>query len=313
MALNIRRYNRGTDEPIWVDVLNAAYREHEDWREVSLEEAMLAEKRPGFDPDGRFIAEAAGKPVGIAHANVDKLRSDGRGFIRFGVVPDYRGRALEQQLIEMALEELKNRGMTIAQTWTTSQKKDYVQLLEDLGFERVRVFSMMEADLADVAYSVGENQQVTIRPLRTDVEEDIELLNWLENESFKEHFNYRPDTLEETRHHLLNLVFFKEQQIYFAALDGENVGYVGVGIDEKYNLEKKAQAGEIFSIGVLKTERRTGVGTRLMLHAFESLKARGMTRAMLGVDDSNPTEAIKLYEKVGFRVKKKDLIYERGL
>jgi mycothiol synthase len=313
MTLNIRRFIQGADEPIWVDVFNAANREHDDWREISLEEAILSEKRPGFDRDGRFIAEAAGLPVGIAHANVDKLRDDGRGFIRFGVVPDYRGRGLEQQLIRTALEELKIRGMTIAQTWTTSRKTDYVQLLEDLGFERVRVFSMMEADLADVTYRIGENQQVTIRSLRTDVEEDIELLTWLENESFKEHFNYRPSTLEETRHHLLNLVFFKEQHIFFAALNDENVGYVGVGIDEKYNLEKKAQAGEIFSIGVLKTDRRTGIGTRLMLHALETLRAGGMTKAMLGVDDSNPTEAIKLYENVGFKVKKKDFIYERRL
>jgi len=38
-----------------------------------------------------------------------------------------------------------------------------------------------------------------------------------------------------------------------------------------------------------------------------------MTEAMLGVDDFNPTKAIKLYEKVGFKVVKKDFTYEKTL
>jgi ribosomal protein S18 acetylase RimI-like enzyme len=43
------------------------------------------------------------------------------------------------------------------------------------------------------------------------------------------------------------------------------------------------------------------------------LKAMGMTSAMLGVDDWNVTKAMHLYEKVGFKVAKKDLAYERSI
>jgi ribosomal protein S18 acetylase RimI-like enzyme len=63
------------------------------------------------------------------------------------------------------------------------------------------------------------------------------------------------------------------------------------------------------TIGVLKPLRRQGIGTALMLHALKFLKAKGMREAELGVDDSNPTKAIKLYERVGFKVIKKDLTY----
>jgi ribosomal protein S18 acetylase RimI-like enzyme len=49
-----------------------------------------------------------------------------------------------------------------------------------------------------------------------------------------------------------------------------------------------------------------------MLQGMETLKDKGMTKVMLGVDDLNVTKAIKLYEKVGFRVKKKDLTYEKN-
>ncbi len=48
-----------------------------------------------------------------------------------------------------------------------------------------------------------------------------------------------------------------------------------------------------------------------MLWGMETLKAKGMTTAMLGVDDLNVTKAMKLYEKVGFKVAKKDLTYEK--
>jgi mycothiol synthase len=301
------------DEPVWVEVLNAARKERKDWRAMTVEELLLEEKRPNFDFEGRFIAELDGKPVGIVHANVDKLREDRKGFIRLGVTPEFRGGETEQQLIETALRELKARGMTTAQAWADSGEKKSIQLLEGLDFKRVRVFSMMEMDLANVSQNIGENKQVAIKPLQKELERDIKLLSWLDSESFKEHFNYRPDTLEELRHFLLSDLYLKEKEVFFTLLNGESVGYIGVGIDEKYNLEKNVTAGEIFTIGVLKRYRRTGIGARLMLHGLETLKAKGMTKAILGVDDYNPTKAMALYEKVGFRAKKKDFVFEREL
>jgi len=88
---------------------------------------------------------------------------------------------------------------------------------------------------------------------------------------------------------------------------------VGVGIDQKYNEEKNAKAGWILSIGVLKPHRLKGIGTRLMIEGMKLLKARGMTEVMLGVDDQNPTKAIKLYEKVEFNVTRKDVAYQKTL
>jgi mycothiol synthase len=293
--------------------LNAAREEREDRRTITVDELLLDEKRPSFDFEGMFIAELDGRPVGIVHANVDKLREERKGFIRLGVTPEFRSGETEQQLMETALRELKARGMTTAQAWADSGEKKRIQLLEGLDFKRVRVFSRMEIDLANVSQNIDENKQVAIRPLQKELEKDMKLFNWLDNESFKEHFNHRPDTLEEVRYFLLSGPYLKEKEVFFALLNAESVGYIGVGIDEKYNLEKKVKAGEIFTIGVLKRYRRTGIGARLMLHGLETLKAKGMTKAMLGVDDYNPTKALALYEKVGFRAKKKDFVFEREL
>jgi len=69
----------------------------------------------------------------------------------------------------------------------------------------------------------------------------------------------------------------------------------------------------VSSIGVLRPYRRLGVGTALVLEGLEWLRERGMEEAMLEVDDDNPTEAIKLYEKVGFKIAHKEFVYERRI
>jgi len=311
--LSVRRFVQGVDEPAWVEIVNATRKDREDLRAITVEEMLRQEKEaPSFDPEGRFLAELDRSPVGAVHANVEKQREERKGFVRFYVIPESRGKGIERQLVETALRELKARGMTTAQAFADYRERDRIQVLEELEFKRVREFSMMEMDLADALQNIGENKQVAIRPLQKDRDEDVKLFTWLLNETFKEHFNFRPDTVEEVRYFLFSDLYYNEvKEIFFAELDGESVGYIGAGIDEKYNLEKNVQAGDIFTIGVLKKYRRRGIGARLILQALEAFKAKGMTKATLGVDDHNPTKAIGLYVKAGFKVKKKDIILER--
>lgn len=309
--LNIRRFVKGADEPLWIEVLNAARKEREDWRTITVEELLADSERPSFDFEGRFIGERDGSAVGIVHAKVDDLSKDRKGFVHFDVIPEFRGCEIETALIETALGELKARGMTTAQTWAYLSEGERIELLKSLHFRHARVFSVMEVELAVLSQNIGENTQVAIRPLCKEIEDDIELFNWLSNVNYKEDLDYSPVSLEETRHFLFCDPYLQEKEILFAVLNGESVGCVGVGIDEKHNLERSAQAGEVFTIGVLKEHRRKGIGTRLMLHGLERLNAKGMTKAVLGVENDNVTQAMRLYEKLGFSVKKREIILER--
>jgi ribosomal protein S18 acetylase RimI-like enzyme len=106
---------------------------------------------------------------------------------------------------------------------------------------------------------------------------------------------------------------WKTQGWFFALLEGKHVGFIGTGIGELDNRAKNVKRGWILSIGVLKPYRRTGIGTRLILHGMNFLKANGMTTAFLGVDDSNVTKAKQLYEKVGFKVIWKQSFYEKNI
>jgi ribosomal protein S18 acetylase RimI-like enzyme len=155
-----------------------------------------------------------------------------------------------------------------------------------------------------------ETESTSLREARIREDEDIALINKLDNEAFREHFNYRPVTVEETRYMLLEMPWYQHKKAWFTVIDNKPVGYVVAGIDVGLNKEKRVRCGWVLDIGVLKPYRRRGVGSTLMLQAMRYLKSKRMENALLYVDDQNPTCAIKLYEKVGFEVYHKSAVYE---
>jgi ribosomal protein S18 acetylase RimI-like enzyme len=312
--LKIRGFVQGKDEAICVSVWNKAFREFDEFRSFSVEDWLAREKSPSFDAAGMFIAELDNEPVGLVYAFVDKMREEKKGFIRvLGVVPTCRKRGIGRALAEKAIQSFKERGMQTIEAGARMGKPEGIRLFESMGFEQVRVFSLMTRDLKNIPEGVGENHDVRLRKFRKGSVEDLKLLNWLENEAFKEHYNFRPETMEETRFQFEQHPAFKNQECLFAFLRDKPLGYVGIGEDPKYNEEKKAKAGWITSIGVLKPHRLKGVGTRLMIEGMKLLKKNGLNEAMLGVDDQNPTKAIQLYEKLGFTAEFKDIAYQKTI
>ena len=194
--LKIRTFVVGRDEAIWAYIASGAYRDYEDFRSLSVEEMQKLEKSPTFDSSGMFIAELDGKPAGIVNAYVDKFRKEKKGFISWlGVLPEYRRRGVGKALAQKAIESLKERGMEIAETALDSTREVCIRLFEDLGFRLIRSSSFMKMSLDKIPFNIGENREVDMRKLDVTSEEDIILLNNLENECFKEHFNYRPSPI----------------------------------------------------------------------------------------------------------------------
>jgi mycothiol synthase len=312
--LKFERFVPGSNEPEWVRVWNEVYGKLWYNAPMTVRQFRALEKTPDFEAEGRFIVMLDDKPVGIVHAYVDKLREEKRGFVsNFAVLPKFRGQGIEQKIAKKALEELEKRGMKVVQTWADVDKEDIIRMWESLGFKLAREFSFMTADLATLQSGIGEDSEVELKPVRRDSDEDLKMLNWLWNESFKEHFNWRPDRLESTMHFVRRDPFFKIQEWVFAMLNGKHVGYVGIGIDESHNKARNVKCGWIMNIGVLKPYRQTGIGTKLILQGMNLLKHMDMTTAMLGVDDWNVTKAIYLYKKVGFKIARKTVAYEKNL
>jgi ribosomal protein S18 acetylase RimI-like enzyme len=122
----------------------------------------------------------------------------------------------------------------------------------------------------------------------------------MSNEAFKNHYNFRPRTLEETRYSVEEDTWLDVSQISFATLDDTLVGFVKAGLNTKRNISKGVKRGIIASIGVLPAYRRRCIGTALLLYSLQYLKTLDLDVAELYVDDLNPTHAIRLYEKTRF-------------
>jgi mycothiol synthase len=283
-------------------------------RALTLEEARTLANAPSFNLDGLLFGEWDGQTVGMVLAHVDKNREEKKGFVQnLAVLPEYRGRGIARELLKTAVAVLKEKGMIVASAWAQTDRLVCTHLYETFGFKRVRTSSLMKRILVDYLLEAGEDEPANLREAQLEDEEEIALIARLENEAFREHFNYRPMTVEETRYLLRGSPFWKSQKAWFVTLDDQTVGYVVVGIDERLNREKKARHGWILDIGVLKPYRQRDVGTTLMLRAMSYLKTQGMEDTLLYVDDQNPTHAMKLYEKVGFQVYHKSASYELQL
>ena len=311
--LKIRGLVEGEDEEVWIRIQNEAYREYDDFRPDTIEDMEVWKKSPNFDSTGMFIAELDGRPVGAVNAYIDRKRKEKKGFLRaLGVVPEFRRKGVGRRLVESAIESLKERGMESVEGWTREGKVACKSLLESMGFKLIRVFSTMRRDLERNPYNIGEHKKLKMREMETNMD-DIRLLTRLENEAFKEHFNFRPRTIEETKYWITNKPWCDILGFFFAYIDDKPVGYVGAGIDSRFIEHRNIRRGWIMTIGVLKPNRRRGIGTALMQRGMEFLESKGMTEVELGVDDSNPTKAIELYKKVGFKVAHKDLTYLRKI
>ncbi len=314
ILLKIRPFEEGKDEEAYMKLYNAAFGDYEDTRAVTLQEVQTIEKAPIQNLNGLLMAEWNGTLAGMVQAYVDKLREEKKGFIQsLAVFPECRHKGIAKQLVSAAIASLKERGMTRADAWAQTDREACMRIYESFGFKPIRAMCMMKTHLDQMPSDAEGNEDVALREMTITDEKEIALVNWLDNEAFKEHFNYRPATVEETRYLLLEVPWYQQKKAWLASQKDAPAGYVIAGVDVGLNHEKRFAYGWILDIGVLKPYRRTRIGWTLIVHAMRYLKSLGMSDALLYVDEMNPTGAIKLYEKVGFRTLHKSVVFQLPL
>jgi ribosomal protein S18 acetylase RimI-like enzyme len=89
-----------------------------------------------------------------------------------------------------------------------------------------------------------------------------------------------------------------EHEVWVGAEGDRPVGFVAV----RYVDEDAARAGEIDMVAVDPRCQRAGVGTALVRHAVDEIRAAGVDLAVLGTGgDAGHAPARALYESLGFR------------
>jgi ribosomal protein S18 acetylase RimI-like enzyme len=134
-------------------------------------------------------------------------------------------------------------------------------------------------------------------------ENDAELVHSLSEETFAEHWGYTPTSYGQWR----KLVYDRSDtdlSLWLLALvDGEPAGFlVGRAMED---------LGWVGDLGVLKAHRKRGIATALLRRSFSDFRERGLKKVGLGVDASNETGAVRVYEGVGMRAERVYLTYEK--
>ena len=292
---------------------------------VGLEHPGSVPERDVFVVEGpRLVGVPPRMPLGygwLGHDD-DEAGSERDYGPRYLIHPAARGLGLEQILVTRLVEMAREREADPA-----TPKRDKVTMTvflrerdaarramwQEVGLREARRFWHMYRPLDEPIDEPGHVEGVVIRPYR--LPEDNRGAMEAFNNSFSDHFDFRPDTLEDWEHGV-NSAPCRTDLSWLAEIEaepGKIAGFCICWVYEEKNRVTGRNEGWIDILGTIRGWRGKGLGRSLLLHGLHSLKEAGLDTAILGVDSTSPTGANHLYESAGFRVLRVSIIYKAAL
>jgi mycothiol synthase len=263
---------------------------------------------PGVDKnkDIRLWEDVRGNLIAYGNLRISEPSDAIDGFLSFYIHPHMRGRNLESQIFQWAetrmAEVEQERGFPVKlRTRTRDTRTERIALLEKFGFTCLRFFFRMERSLAEPVEQPQFPPSFTLRYLNPITDK----LAWLEllNESFLDHWNHHPVTLETMEHWLKEPHYKPSLDLIAVADDGSLAALCNCEIQPEYSDSIGKKLGFIALLGTRRNYRRMGLGRAMLLAGLQRLSDEGIEFAQLGVDADNPNGALRLYESVGFTKK----------
>jgi GNAT superfamily N-acetyltransferase len=267
-----------------------------------------------------LIAEADGMPVGWSRMfDYGLAGDDGRLLIHSGQVdPAWRRRGIGRALLAGAQAELLRiraarpdpKGTRAGlQSWVFAANRSTIALLEADGYQTWRHMIEMTRPLDDLP-SIDLPPGLTSRPVTADDRRSIVLAL---NEAMKDHPGW-PDWTEDQLLGMFEHPTRGQIDVWQVAWDGDRVvgGVLGF-VDAEENTALDRNRGYTEGIFTIREWRGRGVASALIARNLRLLQSRGLTEAALSVDTENPTGALGLYERHGFREADRMLILRKEL
>ncbi|MFN2590769.1 MAG: GNAT family N-acetyltransferase [Actinomycetota bacterium] len=223
----------------------------------------------------------------------------------FGVVhPDHRGRGIGSALISWQEARAGNQAERVERpvrlrTATAASDRAGASLLGRKGFRPVRSFFHMEID-AGAADRPLPPRGIEGRPFVA--EQDERTLFEVLQESFRGQWGHHEARFDEWTANLKTDRF--EPELCYLAADGGRVVGAVIGVDRE-------DQGWVNELAVLPGWRGRGIGSFLLRHAFSEFRRRGADRVLLNVDSENEAGAVRVYERVGMRVRRQWDLHEK--
>ncbi len=297
-------------------IMNGSRRETAFHRDLTTEEVNTETfEDPDYLTEGAWLASDGERTVAYGIAVVEESRLEAGlddGIIELDVLPDARGRGIEDELVGLAVEYLRSRGVDHASARVEETEAWKETLLVRHDFVKVR-------HLFRLAWKGAPEPPVRPMPEGTTVTHtmfadmsDAEVATLLDvlNDTFSGHFDFAPQPLSRwTRWRDAS----EEPQMVSLAWKGEEVVAFCVTEDSRtYNAERGLRSGWIELLGVRKHFRCKGLGTAMLLDGMGWLRSLGHDTVFIGVDAENEG-ALGLYRSLGFEVQNQSRAYHLTL
>ncbi len=169
-------------------------------------------------------------------------------------------------------------------------------LLDAEGFTRIRFGFEMRRSLTGVLPEFTLPEGLEMRPVTP--EQHRAILD-ADNEAFRDHWGHREMTEGDIVARFANVD--TDTSIWCVAWDGDEVaGSVLNMIFREENEQLGVRRGWLDHVSVRRAWRGRGLAKALCAASFRVLRDQGLDEAWLGVDASNATGALQLYEGLGF-------------
>jgi mycothiol synthase len=273
-----------------------------------LSEHVMLHLRYGGDADVRHVlALVDGEMVGYAHMDVTDAVEGSSA--ELAVHPQHRRRGVARALVERLLEETPDGRLRL---WAHGQHPGGAALARHFGFERSRVLFQMRRSLFAPLPEPTLPEGIRLRTFVVDQDEQA----WTEvnNRAFANHPDQGRWSVDEIRTRERE-PWFDPAGFFIAEResDGEMVGFHWTKVHgtEDHGDHVHDPMGEVYVVGVDPAAQGTGLGPALTLVGLRYLRGRGLSQAMLYVDESN-ANAVRMYERLGFTRWDTDVAFARS-
>ena len=299
--LQLRNF-KWTDINALSDLLNkAGSHGHRDWPSGADELRGLLEY-PRVQPK-RNVVLAISEDAPLGYAIVEPEKNIGRSMIGLAVVPN--DPSATRKLLDWAVNRAGEEAPVVHLA-----VRDHESVLSDSlelqKWTRVRKYlKLVSKSVASPAAAVLPNGFTLRTMLGLD---EVPELTYLQNESFKSHFGYSPNTEDEIKASLLATGDGVDDVVMIHDSHEQLVAYCWMGASDRDG----SSIGRIGMTGVIPSARKIGLGRAIAETGFNHLVRRRVDTIELDVDSDN-APAIRIYTSLGFSTVSELDWWERSL
>jgi GNAT superfamily N-acetyltransferase len=322
-GLTFRRYRGTEDHPALIALYNAIYEyanipERETPEEFDIRYANLRNCNLFED---MILAEANGEVV--ASGRVWWAKETDSGAYIYEVANNTHPDWGQSGVLEAIQGWLEKRAHQIAaihpaeaekyfETWVSESEPVKLEMLRAGEYFEERYFFDMQRDLNQPIPEAVMPEGLEVRPVKP---EHYRLIWDASDEAFRDHWGHIESTEEDYQRFLKRVEGMDalNPDLWMVGWEGDQVaGMVLNKIFAKENAIMGTKIGWTDPISVRRPWRKRGLATALILKSLKLLKEHGMDTAALGVDTINPSGALHLYEKCGYKSTQKWITYRKN-